>query len=369
VPADLRLVAHAAERHADELASERTRDRLADRRLARAGRADQRQDRAGLLVLGDAAVGAQLAHGDVLGDAVLHVLEAGVVLVEHLARVHRVEPLRRALLPRHGDQPVEVGADDRRLGGLLAHLLEAPELLLGLLADFVGHARFLDLHAVLVHDGAVVLAELLADRLHLPAQEVLALLLLGAALHVLADPAADVELGQRLALEAQRQLEPLLDVDRLEQLDLLLEVEVGRVAGRVGERARLRDRAQKRRDAAVVAAELEDLLDHGAVVALEVAGLAVDGVVVEDLLDVDAQLAAQAAAGRARDAAVEPHQLDRRRAAGQPHAVDDIGDGADLGEVAVVAGDQQDALLIAHVDRERHVHIREDDDVVEGYEQ
>jgi len=43
--ADLRLVADAAKRHAHELAVQRTCDRLADRRLARSGRADQRQDR------------------------------------------------------------------------------------------------------------------------------------------------------------------------------------------------------------------------------------------------------------------------------------------------------------------------------------
>ena len=54
------------------------------------------------LVLGDAALLAQLAHGDVLGDAVLDVLEARVVGVQHLARVHRVEPLVGALRPRHG---------------------------------------------------------------------------------------------------------------------------------------------------------------------------------------------------------------------------------------------------------------------------
>src|SRR3954467_8770048 len=60
VAADLGLVAHAAERHADELPAHRPRDRLPDRRLARAGRTDQRQDRARLLVLGDAALLAQL---------------------------------------------------------------------------------------------------------------------------------------------------------------------------------------------------------------------------------------------------------------------------------------------------------------------
>ena len=69
------------------------------------------------------------------------------------------------------------------------------------------------------------------------AQDVLALLLLRAGLDVLADAPAHLQLGEPLALQAQRQLEPLDDVDGLEQLDLLLEAEVGRVGGRVGERA------------------------------------------------------------------------------------------------------------------------------------
>ena len=125
----------------------------------------------------------------------------------------RVEPLLGALAPRHGDQPVEVGADHRRLARLLAHALEAAELALGLLADVVGHAGLVDLRAVLLDDGAVVLAELLADRLHLLAQEVLALLLLGAGLDVLADALAHLQLGQALALERERQLEALGDVD------------------------------------------------------------------------------------------------------------------------------------------------------------
>src|SRR4029079_12436709 len=79
VAADLGLVAHAAERHADELAVERAGDRLADRRLAGAGRADQGEDRAGPLVLLDAALLAQLPDGEILDDALLHIVEAGVV--------------------------------------------------------------------------------------------------------------------------------------------------------------------------------------------------------------------------------------------------------------------------------------------------
>ena len=135
--ADLGLVAHAAQRHAHELAAGGAGDRLADRGLAGAGRPDQGEDRAGALVLLDAAVLPQLAHGQVLGDPVLDVLEPGVVGVQHLAGVHGIEPLLAARAPGHRDQPVEVGADHRGLAGLLAHPLEPAELALGLLA----HAR------------------------------------------------------------------------------------------------------------------------------------------------------------------------------------------------------------------------------------
>ena len=45
VAADLGFVAHAAERDPDELAVHRARDRLAERRLADAGRADEAEDR------------------------------------------------------------------------------------------------------------------------------------------------------------------------------------------------------------------------------------------------------------------------------------------------------------------------------------
>ena len=210
VAADLGLVADAAERHAHELASERTGDRLADRGLAGAGRADEGQDRAGLLVRLDPALLAQLAHGDVLDDPVLDVLEARVVGVEHLARVRGVEPLLGALAPRHGEDPVEVVADHRGLGRAVALALEPAELALGLLAHLLGQLRLRDLRAVLLDDGGVVLAELLPDRLQLAAQDVLALLLRGALLDVVADAAAHLHLGEPLALELDRQREPLL---------------------------------------------------------------------------------------------------------------------------------------------------------------
>ena len=126
-----------------------------------------------------------------------------MVLVEDLPRVRRVEPLLRALRPWHGEQPVEVAADDGGLGRLLADALEAAELALGLLGHGLRHSGLGDLRAVLVDDGRVVVAELLADRLELAAQDVLALLLLDAGLDVLADAAAHLHLGQALALDGR----------------------------------------------------------------------------------------------------------------------------------------------------------------------
>ena len=87
--ADLGLVAHAAERDADELPRHGARDRLAERRLADAGRADEAQDRA-------LHVAFQLPDRQVLDDALLDLVEIVVILVEHA----------RALRPDRGDPRV-----------------------------------------------------------------------------------------------------------------------------------------------------------------------------------------------------------------------------------------------------------------------
>ena len=272
---------------------------------------------------------AQLAHGQVLDDALLHVVEAGVVRVEDLARELRVEPLLRELRPRHREQPVEVRADHRRLAGGVAHALEPAELALRLLAHVVGHAGVGDLRAVLVDDGGLVLAELLADRVHLLAQEVLALLLLRARLDVVADAAADLQLGQPLALQANGELEPLGDVERLQQLDLVREGQVGRVAGAVRERAGLGDRAEERADALVGVAELEDLLHDRAILGLELLHAAGAGMVVGPLVHVDAQPPERVGLRGAEDAAVQAVEDDGMAAARQPDALEHLGHRSD----------------------------------------
>ena len=78
VAADLRLVAHAAHRDAGELAPQRAGDRLAQRGLAHAGRADEGQDRA-------CGVLAQPRDRELLDDPLLDLVDVVVVLVEDLA--------------------------------------------------------------------------------------------------------------------------------------------------------------------------------------------------------------------------------------------------------------------------------------------
>ena len=291
-----------------------------------------------------------------------------MVGVEHLAGVDRVEPLLGALAPRHRDQPVEVAADHRGLGRGLALALEPAQLLLGLLLDGLRHPGLLDLRFVLGDQVLLVLAELLADRLHLFAQEVLALLLLGAGLDVLADLRADLQLGQALALQLDRQLQAGGDVDRLQQAQLALVGDVGGEAGGVGQRAGLVDRAQEGGDAAVVAAQLEDLLDHRAVLAAQLTRVLVVGMAVADLLHLDAEdvgVGVVGLRGTGQPAVQADHGRDRLAAA-RDAVLDHLGDDADAPVLAVAARDEEDALLLADVDRQGRGHGGEDDRLVQG---
>ena len=309
-------------------------------------------------------------HRDVLGDAVLDVLEAGVVGVEHLARVHRVELLVGALRPRHGDQPVEVGADHRRLAGLLAHALEAAELLLGLLATASG----MPASAIFVRYSSTT------EPASSPSSRRIDSICLRRKYSRCCFSApdstssrmrlADLQLGQPLALEAQRQLEALGDVERLQQLDLLLEGEVGRVARRVGERAGLGDRAQERGRRGSSAPRSSRISSTTARYSRSSSRVRPStGSSSGCSVDLDAQAAGGVGVRGAGDAAGDAGQRDGAAAAGQADAVGDLGDRADLGVLALVARDEQDALLVADVDRERDVHGREDDGVVQGDQQ
>ena len=288
-----------------------------------------------------------------------------MVVVEDLARIDRVEPLLRALAPRHGEQPVEVGTDHRRLAALVAHPLQAADLALGLLANLVGEVRLGNLAAVVLRDRALVFAQLLANRLQLASQDVLALLALSALLDVLTDSMTDLQLGQSLALKSEGESEPLDHIHGLEQLDPLLEGCFRRVGGGVGESADVTDRAYERGNAPVITAQLQDLLDDGAVLALELTGLHAGRNLVGLFLHLDPKSALGVGVGGSGDSAVQADEIDGCGATGQAHALGDLGDRADVCVLLVVPWHEQDAVLVAHIGGDRDIHVREDDDVVE----
>src|SRR5438105_1168276 len=200
-------------------------------------RSCQRDDRARTAAAQDfqPALRAQLANGEELDDPVLHVAEACVVLVEDLARLLEVVVVFGAHVPGDVEHPVEVGADPPVLGVLLARPLQAVELAVDLGQHRLRHLSLRDSVAVGRDDVGLAFVQLLLDRLELLAQEELPLRLL----HALGDIAADLLLERSVGQDALGPLDergqPLLEVDRLQDLQLLLGGQVGRVACEVGQ--------------------------------------------------------------------------------------------------------------------------------------
>ena len=85
---------------------------------------------AGLLDFLRQLLRAQLAHGEELEHAILHVLESVVILLEHRLRVLEIELIVGPLVPRKLRDPLEIRADHLRLHRLAAGALQPPELAL-----------------------------------------------------------------------------------------------------------------------------------------------------------------------------------------------------------------------------------------------
>ena len=338
VASHLGLVPHAAQRHPDEAATQGAGHRLAQRGLAHAGRADQGQDGAGAPPGGTTGIHffepplpAQLADGQVLDDALLHVVETGVVGVKDGPGLGQVEPVVGALAPGQLGQPVEPGADPGVFRALLAGALQAVDLPLDGRPHGLGHGQLLEAGAVTAGDVVAVLPQLLADGLQLLAQQELPLALLHALAHVGADPLTELQLGQRLPGPGGDLGQALLGVERLEDVDLLLEAQVGGVAGRVGHGPRVGDAPQgfsQRHGPAV----LEDGLDDGPVLTQQFPGpLAALAGGIFHRLDGDPQARRRAGGADADDGPVEAAHEHAPHTVGEAAGLFDLGHGADPG--------------------------------------
>ena len=181
----------------------------------------------------------ELAHREEFDDALLDLLQAEVVLVEHVPRFGDVDRPLRGLGPRQLDQPVQIGADHARLGRGLGHALVAAQFLARQLLDLVGHLRLVD-RLRQVGDLlrlSVALAELALDRRHLLAQDRFALALVEGRLGALADLLRQAHHLDAPGEEGRDLVDARAQVDRLEQFLLVVAADVEIGGDQVGERA------------------------------------------------------------------------------------------------------------------------------------
>ena len=238
VSANLGLVAHAADRDAIELAADRLADRFAERRLAGARRSDEAENRAVRIAA------AQLAHGEILDDALLRFVESVVPVVERRFDFLEIDLFfARLLVPRQRQHPVEIRAHDLVLARRRREHAHALGLAPRFLRDFLGKLCLFDLLEQIDRFllARIRFAQLGLDRAQLLAEIELALVLLdldlGLLLHVLHHARA-----RDFALETREdEAKPLPDVEALEHLVLVGDPEIHVRRREVGEPARIGD--------------------------------------------------------------------------------------------------------------------------------
>ena len=215
VSADFRFVVHSAQRNAHEFAAHRARDRFPERSFAHARRPDEAQDRPLHSRL-------QFFHRQVIEQALLHLHQVVVILVEDLLRLADVDGfLARAgsLVPWQRGHPFQIGPRHHVFGRSRSHLRQALQFALAFLLRFGGHARLFHLLAKLVdfRDSVVGFAQLLLNGLHLLAQQEFALALVHLLLNLLVNLVAQLEHFLFLGKLAHQRFQPLADVEGFEQ--------------------------------------------------------------------------------------------------------------------------------------------------------
>ena len=322
-------------------------------------------------VVVDPAVLAQLHHADVLDDPVLHVLQAGVVGVEHLARVHRVEHLVRALGPRHGDQPVEVGADHRALARLLAHALEA-----GRAPSRPARARprACPASSIFVRYSSATDASSSPSSLRIDS---ICLRRKYSRCCLSAPDWTSSRIWRRTCISVRRsrwRFERPSPGARSRRASRAARPSARRrcrassrsmsasAPGSVIERRKAAMRPSSPRSSRISSTTARYSRSRSRV--LPSTGSSSGCGVTSTRRSPEGSVCAAPAI-----AAVQAGQGHGVAAAGQAHVLGHLGHGAHGGELVALARDQQHALLVAHVDGQRHGHVGEDDRVVHRYQQ
>ena len=235
VAADLRLVVDAAEGDTRELPVERAGDAHGNGRLAHARRADQTDDLPRQLRR-------KLLDRQYFQDPFLDLFQTEVVLIQNFARGAHVAALLRAGVPRQLQRHIQIIPDDgglRRAEGLLHQALQ---FLVEFFSDLLRKRQLFDFLAVFVEFRLVVaLAQLIADDLHLLAQEIVALTLVDVLLGLILKLVFHAQNLQLMRKELVGDLQTAHGVPLLQNAHLLgkavgraLAHQVGDIAGVVG---------------------------------------------------------------------------------------------------------------------------------------
>ena len=191
---DLRLVAHPADREAEELTAERGRNRLADRGLADARRSDQADDRTAPGAV--AAAGDEPADGEILENPLLDVVEAVVIAVQSALRTGQIHEFVLGFVPGQGGDRLQIVPRDYEFSRARIHQREFLHLVVDPLACLAAHLELLeDLHEALMFArlGIDRHAELRLDRFQLFLEKVFALTLLDLLVELFLDALLDAQ--------------------------------------------------------------------------------------------------------------------------------------------------------------------------------
>ena len=377
--ADFGLVANPAKRHAHIFAPGGARDRLAKRGLADSRRADKAQDRSLDRLCA-------LLHGKKFDDAVLDLLQPVMVGVENFASLDDVFLQPAGFLPRHGENPVEIVADDGRLGAHRAHVLELAQLGIRLFAGGLRHLRLfkLGLELFQLAPSVFAVAELLLDGLHLLVQIILALRLLHLPLDAVADTLFHLQRADLLFHQLEDALKPLMDVEMLQKLLFFLDFDSQMRGDHVGDLVGLGDLLDGaedfRCDLLVELDILVELLHSGACQAF---GVSTEIAILLENFRIDSKKTVIRVQRLRVDhhalAAFDKHLHGAVRQFQQLQDRSDRTDGVQAVSVRILGigfllGHQDDLLVLGHhglqradrllaADKQRHDHVREYDNI------
>ena len=166
--ADVGLVTDAAQRQTGALTVHGTGHGQGHGGLAHAGRADKAED----LALG---VRVQLADGDKLQNALLHLVQSVVVLVQNFTGLGHIRPVAGGLVPRQLQADIQIVADNGGLGAGVGLLTQPLQLAEQLVMYLLRQAEGVDLSGVGLQLLVAVLAQLVLEDLDLLAEDHVAL--------------------------------------------------------------------------------------------------------------------------------------------------------------------------------------------------